>query len=328
MAGIGFFAPLPIALMLSFMTAQSLMMMLGAGRAWQYGKRQISAMSNEEFNKYTPKDMIDETMADIREMIPSLKQNMQDMKSLQSFIITEMVSYIRSLPDDIVAGFSSDTSNPSTLSSITGLIETAFKIGGMGSEFSGKQMENLARELTTQYNILPPVYADDTSTNQTNDPLITPETKKSYQEYLDMGITNLSKMKRNATGPVPAELTQAYNRLIAGLREDKPPVTKTSRTTNVADKPLGRNEQQLNDTLNKYFMLYRDSMNLIAKYEKQLKGYHAGQKSRGIKEGQIGREQVKIKDYVAIFNNKLNQSRNYPALAHTWGNIKPLKNLT
>lgn len=152
------------------MTAQSLMMMLGAGRAWQYGKRDISAKSNEEFNKYTPQDMIEETFADIREMIPTLKENMEDMKELQRFIITEMVSYIRTLPEDIVAGFSTKGQEGTTIDGIIGLLQSAVSLGNLGNQFTTQNMEQLAKEIGTQLNILPSAFAEEQNLDETTHP--------------------------------------------------------------------------------------------------------------------------------------------------------------
>ncbi len=51
------FLPIPLAMMIPFMGAQSLVLGKAFGEGFQYGKRKISAMTNEEFNKLTPSDI-------------------------------------------------------------------------------------------------------------------------------------------------------------------------------------------------------------------------------------------------------------------------------
>ncbi len=50
------FLPVPLPMMIPFMGAQSLVIGKMFGVGFQYGKRKISAMSNEEFNKLTFQD--------------------------------------------------------------------------------------------------------------------------------------------------------------------------------------------------------------------------------------------------------------------------------
>ena len=57
-------------------------MMFAAGGAWQYGKRRISAMDNETFNKLTPNALLQEHMELLREAIPSIQKSIQDMTPL------------------------------------------------------------------------------------------------------------------------------------------------------------------------------------------------------------------------------------------------------
>jgi len=92
-AGLGFFAPLPIALFIPFMASQSLAMGEAFGSGFQYGKRRISAMSNEKFNKLTPKQLHIDMSADIKSMIPSMIKSMDNFATLQPVIIKELLKY-------------------------------------------------------------------------------------------------------------------------------------------------------------------------------------------------------------------------------------------
>ncbi len=91
---IGFFSPLPLAMMIPFMATQSLAMGEAFGKSFQYGKRKISSMSNEEFNKYTFQNMMDEQTANIKMIVPKLSQQMSDSFQLQVHIFDEMIKLI------------------------------------------------------------------------------------------------------------------------------------------------------------------------------------------------------------------------------------------
>ncbi len=92
---IGFFAPLPLAIMIPFMAAQSFAMGHAFGTSFQYGKRKISSMSNEEFNALSATDLHGELQADIRAMIPDMNTSFKQMERFQIDIINSMVNTLR-----------------------------------------------------------------------------------------------------------------------------------------------------------------------------------------------------------------------------------------
>jgi len=110
------FAPLPLALMIPFMAAQSFAMGEAFGKGFQSGKRRVSSMTNAKFNATSQIQMFQETTADINGMIPAMKAQMSNFTLLQSDIIKELVSYVRKLPADVFAGLTGDTtsSDPNT----------------------------------------------------------------------------------------------------------------------------------------------------------------------------------------------------------------------
>ncbi len=89
--------PLPLAMMIPFMGIQSAVMAKQFGENFQYGKRRISAMSNEEFNKLTPKMIQDNANAELKAMIPSMQDSITDMRQFQQFMIKEMIATIGDL---------------------------------------------------------------------------------------------------------------------------------------------------------------------------------------------------------------------------------------
>ena len=82
------------------MAAQSMVMGDAFGRAFQYGKRKISAMTNEEFNEYTRLDMAEEIFTDYEKIIPSLENSIRASTNLQKMIVNELLK----LPANLASG--------------------------------------------------------------------------------------------------------------------------------------------------------------------------------------------------------------------------------
>ncbi len=89
------FMPLPLAIMIPFMGIQSGVMAQQFGQNFQYGKRRISAMSNEEFNKLTPQMMQEEMATQIRQLIPTFRESLIDMRPFQRDIFVEMLAAMK-----------------------------------------------------------------------------------------------------------------------------------------------------------------------------------------------------------------------------------------
>ncbi len=85
------------------MGIQSAVMAEQFGTMFQYGKRRISAMSNEDFNKLTPKFLQERMTKEIADMIPEMGKQIQAMQPMVTLIIKEFGEYIRlafaSLPE-------------------------------------------------------------------------------------------------------------------------------------------------------------------------------------------------------------------------------------
>ncbi len=93
------FMPLPLAIMIPFMGIQSGVMAQQFGMNFQYGKRKISAMSNEEFNKLTPAQMQADFNNQITGMIPTFQKALEDMRPFQRMIFTEMLAVMKTAID-------------------------------------------------------------------------------------------------------------------------------------------------------------------------------------------------------------------------------------
>ncbi len=83
------------------MGIQSAVMAKSFGENFQFGKRRISAMSNEDFNKLTPKLLMEQNTRELQAMIPSMEKAVLEMRTFQTFLIRE---FLRTLNDAIRAG--------------------------------------------------------------------------------------------------------------------------------------------------------------------------------------------------------------------------------
>ncbi len=102
--GIGFFAPLPLAMMIPFMAGQSLIMGESFGKGFQFGKRKISSMSNEQFNAMDAKQLGTELLTDYQQIIPSLEQAVRASSDFQQMVIQELIKIIPNFVDQLLSG--------------------------------------------------------------------------------------------------------------------------------------------------------------------------------------------------------------------------------
>ncbi len=108
------------------MMSQSWIMMFAAGGAWQYGKRRISAMSNEEFNKLMPIDLLKEHTTLLRQAIPTIQQSLNDMTPLIKTLMEQFGDFIneavKAIPQTIsnILGTPTEFSNVPTTGGGTG----------------------------------------------------------------------------------------------------------------------------------------------------------------------------------------------------------------
>ncbi len=76
------------------MGIQSAVMAEQFGTMFQYGKRRISAMSNDEFNKLTPQELQKRMTIQIQGMIPEMEDQIKAMRPMVELIIKEFAQYI------------------------------------------------------------------------------------------------------------------------------------------------------------------------------------------------------------------------------------------
>ncbi len=93
------FMPLPLAIMIPFMGIQSGVMAQQFGMNFQFGKRKISAMSNEEFNKLTPAQLQADMNEQIKLLIPTFGEALREMRPFQRMIFEEMLAVMKTAID-------------------------------------------------------------------------------------------------------------------------------------------------------------------------------------------------------------------------------------
>ncbi len=88
---VGGFFPIPLAMMIPFMATQSLVMGEAFGKAFQFGKRKMSAMSNDEFNKLKIEDVASEMFKSYKNILPELKTSIADSADFQNHIFAQLI---------------------------------------------------------------------------------------------------------------------------------------------------------------------------------------------------------------------------------------------
>jgi len=89
------FTAIPNPQMPAFLGAQSFIMMYQAGEGWQYGKRRISALSNDDFNKLTPQSLMERQAMELKGAIPIIENSMRNMNRMIPMIIEQYGDFIR-----------------------------------------------------------------------------------------------------------------------------------------------------------------------------------------------------------------------------------------
>ncbi len=83
--------PLPLPIMIPFMMWQSAAIAAGFGTYFQYAKRRISAMSNDEFNSFNPSTGVNEMFDDIMSNIPS---SFERIRSINNLILQSLADFL------------------------------------------------------------------------------------------------------------------------------------------------------------------------------------------------------------------------------------------
>ncbi len=87
------------------MAGQSLAMGEAFGKGFQYGKRKISSMSNEEFNALDFKGLSESIATDYKVMIPSITKSIEASDELQRAVFKALAAVIKDIPAQILDFF-------------------------------------------------------------------------------------------------------------------------------------------------------------------------------------------------------------------------------
>ncbi len=77
------------------MPIQSYLMMYFAGAGWQIGKRKISAIPNDQFNKMSVNDLLKGFTADLRGSIPTMESSLNDVTRLIAPLMKQFGDFIK-----------------------------------------------------------------------------------------------------------------------------------------------------------------------------------------------------------------------------------------
>ncbi len=114
---VGFFMPLPLPIMIPFMMWQSAAIAAGFGTYFQFAKRRVSAMSNEEFNKADPHELVNSMYEDIVRSIPDSFAKVDSLTPviLQSMnvMLDQAVKWLQNVITGNITGEPSQPSLPS-----------------------------------------------------------------------------------------------------------------------------------------------------------------------------------------------------------------------
>ncbi len=77
------------------MPIQSYLMMYFAGGGWQIGKRKISAIPNDKFNKMSVKELLEDFTGDLRDTMPTLERTLNDVTPLIKVLVEQYGDFVR-----------------------------------------------------------------------------------------------------------------------------------------------------------------------------------------------------------------------------------------
>ncbi len=130
------------------MFMQSVMMGYGFGTGFQYSKRKISAMSNEEFNATSIRKETQKMFDAYKLIIPDLKQSIDDSKVLQSFILTSMIDIPRKLLADLFGIVAPETAEPIATG---GVVTDPATAGGAAGVFTETQPVDASQDFKSPF---------------------------------------------------------------------------------------------------------------------------------------------------------------------------------
>ncbi len=152
------FTAIPNPQMLAFMPIQSYLMMYFAGSGWQYGKRKISAMTNEQFNKLTPEELLKQHSIELKNMLPTLDKTLDDVTPLIKTLVEQYGDFVReaikAIPDAIGNIFQGTAGN--VQNSQFGVTQVRYTRSQEGERESTKEYwEQVARDAWKQASSIP-----------------------------------------------------------------------------------------------------------------------------------------------------------------------------
>jgi len=148
------FTAIPNPQMPAFLGAQSFIMMYQAGEGWQYGKRRISALSNEAFNKITPQSLMERQAMELKGAIPIIERSMNNMTRMVPMIIEQYGDFIReaikAMPAALAAIFQPSNTSFMGTQNLSSLTNVRLSGNRQDQEQLRKDLEKFAADILAQ----------------------------------------------------------------------------------------------------------------------------------------------------------------------------------
>ncbi len=167
------FLPVPLPMMIPFMGAQSLVIGKMFGEGFQYGKRKISAMSNEEFNKLTFQDMMSNARTEMQASIPTMQAALADMQPMVQTVVHEFIDYIKLVKNQAEIEIQEAVITPA------GGAGTALAGPLLGPQL-GELLNSISRQI--QQAVLPQAFGSGGSVTRTTKEIIAADVAQGAQE--------------------------------------------------------------------------------------------------------------------------------------------------
>ncbi len=257
------------------MAAQSFAMGHAFGTSFQYGKRKISSMTNEEFNALSATDLHGELQADIRAMIPNMNESFKTMEQFQIDIINSMVNTLKLAGEQFFEWL--------TTGKVTPQISTSAIDFGEGGEVT---------------------YVQGGSRQETPGSYIPQYPGQSYQDYLnDAGIVQEKNVQRRVT-------QQKYAKEIrqAPAFEKLKPIEKVDTQRISQSRRQYDNLIKIRDTAGRMAKAFRI---LVNKYKQLLKNQTRGSRGSLNTNKQLKRYVSRYNDAVKKQSDAIRLLRNF-----------------
>ncbi len=237
---------------------QSAAMALAFGSNFQYGKRKISSMSNEDFNAMSALDMNIDLANTVNSMIPSVEQSFKQMEQMN---ITILESLSRYLGQAISFGLDVLTGKRAVTGTGGEHFEAAHILENIGLAETGAHPHDqpVDTEFLHDAGIGASGASGPTTTQTTDQQFIGPQiTSAMIRLQATLRSLTDAQFKSNYRAYLRGRPTETGKKIYKQEQERRFPAdTTTPSITTVSEKPMGLRDKQIQTTLVKHFNIVK-----------------------------------------------------------------------